>query len=240
MKGVVLAAGMGTRLFPLTDPLSKEMLPVYDKPMIVCAIEALFGAGILEVGIIVNQSAASLYRRMMLRHKWKGKLKFFVEKTKKRVGPARCLLLAEKWLGRKDFAVILGDSLFFRPLPRITRLSAPRLFVMEIGATENDLEKYSQVKLSGEHVSGFSEKPERVFSNIIQTGLFLFTADIFDRTRTFRRKGEVRMSDLTAQYVAEGRMKYTLLPPGSFLDCGTIEALFQASSRVRTQRIQGS
>lgn len=239
MKGVVLAAGTGTRLFPLTDPLSKEMLPVYDKPMIVFAIEALMSAGILEVGIIVNQSAESLYRRMLNQHKWKGKLKFFVEQTKKRSGPARTLMLAEKWLGQKDFAVMLGDSLFFRPLPKLSRLSAPRLFVMEIGATENSLEKYSQVKLSGDHISALSEKPKQVFSNIIQTGLFLFTTDIFDRTRTFRRKGEVRISDLTAQYVAEGLMKYTLLPPGSFLDCGTIEALFQASNRVRTQRLRG-
>lgn len=239
MKGIVLAGGKGTRLLPLTDPLAKEMLPVYNKPMIVHAIEVLVDGGIFEIALIVNQLTADLYRKMLDKfqpHELGCTLTYFIENDRR--GPGWALLLAEEWVGKKDFAVILGDSLFFNALPRLFRQTAPRLFIMEMTPDEDDLEKYGQVKIAGRRVIEMQWKPKRVFSNLIQTTLFLFSSDIFSRVRGLNHLAEIHMSDLTMQYINERRMQYTVLPRGSYLDCGTIEALFQAGARIRSRLLR--
>ena len=153
MKGVVLAGGKGTRLLPLTDPLSKEMLPVYNKPMIVHAIEALVSGGIREAAIVVNRSVAGLYKRLLGKFgddELGCRLTYFVEG--KRGGPGQALSLIEDWVGEKDFAVALGDSVFFNSLPILAKKSAPHLFVMEMDESEDDLRKYGQVRVSRRQV----------------------------------------------------------------------------------------
>ncbi|SRR5258708_1488419 len=238
MKGVVLAGGKGTRLLPLTDPLSKEMLPVYNKPMIIHAIEALVRGGINEIAVVVNRSVARLYRRLLGKFE-KGELgctlTYFIEE--KRAGPGQALLLVEQWTEKRDFAVVLGDSVFFNPLPFLANKSAPRLFVMEMEENEDDLRKYGQVKVAKKKVVEMRWKPKTTFSNVIQTTIFLFPADIFQKIRALTHLKEIHISDITARYIAEGRMRYTMLPSGSYLDCGTIEALFQASARIRAKQL---
>lgn len=231
MKGVVIAGGLGTRLQPLTDPLTKEMLPVYNKPMIVHAVETLINGGITDIAFITNVTVVDVYRRMLEKADLPCTIAYFTEES--RSGPGRALLLVEEWIGKHEFARILGDSLFFTKLPRLSSKKAPRLFVMEMAETENDLNKYGQVKISGRKIKEMMWKPDEVSSNIIQTTVFLFPPDIFDRIRAFGESQEIHISDLTAQYVSEGLMKYTLLPQGSYLDCGTIDALFQASVKMR-------
>lgn len=150
MKGVVLAGGRGTRLLPLTDPLAKEMLPVYHKPMILHAIEALVNGGVRQVAIVVNRSVAELYKSLLQKFPLNCSLTFFEEEE--RGGPGQALLVVEEWIGRKNFAAILGDSLFFNPLPFLPGKSAPRMFVMEMAEGEDDLRKYGQVKVSKRRV----------------------------------------------------------------------------------------
>ncbi len=236
MKGVVLAGGKGTRLLPLTDPVAKEMLPVYHKPMIIHAIEALISGGVHEIAVVVHCSTVKAYKHMLSKFKLDCNITFFAEQQ--RAGPGQALLLVESWVNNSDFAVILGDSLFFNQLPPLPHRSAPHLFVMEMCEQEDDLRKYGQVQLSDSRVIDMRWKPEQVFSQIIQTTVFLFPSSVFEKIRPLSQRQETHISDLTAQYIAEGLMTYTLLPRESYLDCGSVEALFQASVRVRTQQLR--
>ncbi len=233
MKGIVLTGGKGTRLFPLTDPLSKEMLPVYNRPMVIHAIRALLDAGIHEFAFITNTAFVDFYRRMLGNFEYDPPPRFFVEESRR--GPGYALLLAEEWIGKQDFAVMLGDSLFFAKPPFLPSLSAPRLFVMRMNPSEDEIEKYTQLRVQGENVVAIRQKPARLFSELIQTTIFLFPADVFDLVRNLSALPEIRISDIVAKYVEQSRMKFTTLPEGYYLDCGTFDALIEAGVRIKQQ-----
>ncbi len=236
MKGVILAGGKGTRLFPLTDPIPKELLPVYDRPMIVHAVQALIAGGVRDLAFVVHSTSLKLYQRTLQKFDLECTIAWFPER--KRGGPSRALLLVKEWIGMEDFAVILGDSVFFNQLPALAEKPAPHMFVMRMRPEENDLAKYGQVKVARGKVVEMVWKPAEVFSDLIQTTVFIFPPDVFARIRAFKERREMHISDLTLQYVRERAMWYSLLPSASYLDCGTVEALFQASARVRAQARQ--
>lgn len=236
MKGVILSAGRGVRIRPLTDPIAKDMLPVYNKPMIIYLIKSLVEAGVDEI-LLVVYFPVNLYKRMLKQQHFYEIVTLVIDKRLE--GPGRSLLLAEEWVAGEDFVLVLGDSVFFSDLPKLSELRAPHLFVMHMDDKEDDLSKYGQVRVFGSKVIKKVDKPEVVFSNTIQVSLWILPADIFTKAKLFSAIGEVRISALVDMYINNGLVDCTFLPSNSYLDCGTMEALFKANVKMRERVICG-
>lgn len=236
MKGVILAGGLGKRLKPLTDPLNKHLLPIYDKPMIEWAVNILVDGGIADILVLLN----GLHPGMFLEILGDGSdfgCEISYRFSKQIAGPGRTLMLAEKWINDEDFVVILGDGIFFVKLP-LLEIGSPHMFVSPLNNFD-DPRKYGQVKLSNRFIESIIWRPQELFSNLIQATCFKFSSDAFQRLKALdeNTRGEVHITALTSQYVNEGKMKYTLLPEFSYIDCGTVEALYAASKRARKMSI---
>lgn len=232
MKGVVIAGGKGTRLSPLTDPLSKHLLPVYDKPMIVHVVETLVQGGVDQILVMLTDFHPGLYLEMLGNGSSLGcRLEYRYARNTK--GPGKTMLMGKEWVGGEDFALILADSMFFRTLD-LEGKRAPHMFVMPLDGFD-DPKKYGQVTVpegSGKVASVFW-KPGEMMSNFIQTTCFVLPADAFERLERLGRKRnyEFNITALTEEYVNEGKMAYSMLPPRSFIDCGTVDALLTAQVR---------
>lgn len=237
MKGIILAGGLGTRLSPLTNPLNKHLLPVYDKPMIVHAIETLVAGGIHEIMVLLNGYHPGLFLEMLKDGLHLGCHLTYRYEEIRGEGPGNTLLLAERWVGQEDFVLILGDGVFFTELTFANK-QAPHMFVMPL-AGDDDPSKYGQVKISEGRVTEMVWKPTEIFSDLIQTTCFILPKDAFARIRQATRlaNGEWPITALTQQYVDAGLMTCTELPPQSYIDCGTIDALSKAGIRQMTRKI---
>lgn len=236
MKGVILCGGLGSRLDPLTNPLSKTLLPVYDRPMIVHSISTLVEAGVSDIMLLLGAYHPGLFLEMLGEGEHYGCQLTYRYRQEAR-GPGQALLMAEAWIDGSDFALVLGDGLYFTSLTLPPKLS-PHMFVMPL----NDFDeprKYGQVTLRDRLVETIVWKPVRQYSNLVQTTCFTFPADAFERLRQLehRQGGEIPITSLTSQYIAEGRMRYSLLPPGSYIDCGTIEALQRAGTLMAQRKV---
>lgn len=233
MKGLIIGGGAGTRMHPLTDPLNKHLLPVYDRPMIMHVIDTLVKGGITDIMLLLNGKYPGLFLEMLENGTTLG-CNIVYAYVRATAGPGGTLLLAEPWVGEEDVAVILGDSLYFTHLA-ISEKKGPHIFTMELTEMDDDPSKYGQVRVDGTHVTALVDKPKERFSDLIQTACFIFPPDVFQRVRRlqYSPEGELTMGSLVEEYVREGRLQYTMLPPRSYIDCGTKEALYKASARVR-------
>jgi glucose-1-phosphate thymidylyltransferase len=231
MKAIINAGGLGTRLSPLTNPLSKHLLPVGDQPMIAHVIKTLVAGGISEIMLSLNAYNPGLYLEML----GDGK-KYGCDLTYKYIptarGPGEGLLLAKNFVRNEHFVLALGDGLFFTPL-NFTGLRGPHMFLVPLKGLD-DPGKYTQAKIKNNRVAELAYKPKQQFSDLAQASCYVFPPDIFPRIQKLLDDGcaDVHISDLTEQYVNEGGVGYTLLPPKSHIDCGTIEALHRATAIV--------
>ena len=232
-KAVVLAGGFGARLDPLTKGvLNKHLISVHDRPMIYHVIENLVASGIADVLVLLNGPNTQL----ILEHLEDGR-QFGVTITYRYArsahGPGRALLLAEPWVGDDPFLVVLGDTILFRALP-LAGIESPSMFVSEFEDGFDDLSKYGQVELDEREgrVTKITWKPPVRRSRIIQVTAFVFGKDAFSRLHRLDREtlGEVPITALTSEYVEEGLMRYRDLGANASLDCGTLPALWKASS----------
>lgn len=241
MKGLICAGGAGTRLVPLTDPLSKHLLPVYDKPMIVHVIETLVKGGITEIMLVMSHYHPGLYLEMLGTGKTLGCNLYYRYLSGGRgredaEGPGRSLLHGREWVGNEDFAVILGDAFFIVPL-QLTGKEAPHAFLMPLEGFD-DPSKYSNVVVSGDRVADVRKKPQDKDrqTGLVEAGVRIFPPDAFDRIERLSQEKpgvQVEVSDLSMTYIREGAMRFTMLPPRSFIDCGTHESLFKAGMLAR-------
>jgi glucose-1-phosphate thymidylyltransferase len=232
MKGVIAAGGTGSRLSPLTNPLNKHLLPIYDRPMIQHVVLTLVHGGITDIMVLLSGKHPGLFLEM-LEDGAKLGCNITYRYSQPSDGPGRTALLAEKWVGEEDFVFILGDSLYVTPLS-FTDKVAPHLYVMPLNGFDNP-EKYGQVKVSDQRVEAMIWKPKELFSNLIQTTAFIFPPDAFTRLHRLSAtlQGEVHISALTAEYINEGNVTYTLLPERSYIDCGSIPALHTAAVLIQ-------
>lgn len=237
MKGVILAAGIGSRLKPLTGTIGKEMLPVYNQPIIFYVIDALISGGISQILLIVHSSTIDLYKKILMPHDYYDRINYAIDE--KPGGPGRSLLLAKEWVGQNNFALILGDSIFFTPLPLLEEKNVPHIFAMYLDDAEDDLSKYGQIEIIGNKVVKKIEKPKIKFSNIIQTAIWLFSPDVFSKIPLLENLKEIQIADLISLYLREKTLDCTFLPNGSYLDCGTFESLFRANVRMRAKIFNG-
>jgi glucose-1-phosphate thymidylyltransferase len=238
MKGIVLAGGTGTRLYPLTLSLCKQLLPVYDKPMIYYPLSTLMLAGIRDILIITTPNDLVAFQRLLgSGEKWGIHLSYAVQPRPE--GLAQAYLLGEEFVAGEPSALILGDNVYFgHGLPDLlARAVARRNGATVFGYRVRDPERYGVVEFdaAGRAVS-IEEKPARPKSNYAVTGLYFYDgrASAFARTITPSARGELEITALNNLYLESGDLNVELMGRGfAWLDTGTHDALLDASDFVR-------
>lgn len=236
-KAVVMAGGLATRLRPLTTSTNKHLLPIYDKPMIQHVVERIVESGVTDILMLLNNSFAQPVMEL-LEDGEKLNCSILYGYQKEVVSVGKHLANARDFVGDEPFLLMLGDSYFRVPL-ELSRVDIPNLWVMPLQDGFDDFRKYPEVTLSPEgKVVDIVEKPTAQKTGLIQTGAFVFPPDVFERSERLVRdvEGEVQVRVIVHEYVREGRMHATLLPPQSFLDLGTVEALYQGNTLERERR----
>jgi len=234
MKGVILAGGLGTRLYPLTKITNKHLLPVFDRPMIYYPIEALIGAGIRDIMIVTGGKKSGDFLSLLGNGSDFGLKHLNYTYQKGEGGIAEALGLCEHWAAGESVCVILGDNLIERNIARAVRNFQEQRVGAKIMLKEvHDPERFGVAELKGERVLSIEEKPRRPKSNLAVIGIYLYDARVFDIIKTLEPsdRGELEITDVNNWYIRDGSMTYEVLD-GWWTDAGTFESLLRASNMV--------
>jgi glucose-1-phosphate thymidylyltransferase len=234
MKGVVLAGGTGSRLFPLTKITNKHLLPIYDKPMIYYPIQALVEAGIRDILIVTGGRNAGDFLRLLANGKEFGLTHLDFTYQEGEGGIADALGLAEHFADGNKLCVILGDNI----IEGNVRAAADDFRKQEKGAKillkeVEDAERFGVAQMENGKIIGIEEKPKHPKSNYAVTGIYMYDETVFDKCRTLvpSRRGELEITDVNNAYIREGTMTYAHLD-GWWTDAGTFESLLRATNLV--------
>ena len=235
MKGIVLAGGIGTRLYPLTRVTNKHLLPVYDKPMIFYPLQTLVDAGIRDILIVTGGQNAGDFLRLLQNGKEFGLQQLSFAYQEGEGGIADALRLAEPWAKGDKICVVLGDNIIEGDM----REAATAFEQLEKGAMVllkevPDPERFGVPVFEQGRIVRIEEKPKKPLSSYAVIGIYFYDGTVFDRIRTLKPsgRGEYEITDINNSYIAEGTLQYTQLE-GWWTDAGTFESLWHASSMVR-------
>jgi glucose-1-phosphate thymidylyltransferase len=234
MKGVVLAGGTGSRLFPLTKITNKHLLPIYDRPMIYYPIATLVDAGIRDILIVTGGRNAGDFLRLLANGKEFGLSHINYTYQEGEGGIADALNLAEHFADGGQLCVILGDNIIegsIRPAADEFRRqpAGARILLKEVP----DAERFGVAEISGGRIVNIEEKPAHPRSNYAVTGIYMYDGTVFDKIRTLvpSRRGELEITDVNNAYIREGNMTFSFLE-GWWTDAGTFDSLLRASNLV--------
>jgi len=239
MKGIILAGGAGTRLYPITRSISKQIIPVYDKPMIYYPLSVLMLAGIREILIISTPADIGLYEHLFGDGSQLG-LKIAYKIQPSPDGLAQAFILGDEFIGSDNVCMILGDNIFYGYNFRSILEEAASIDdgTVVFGYYVNDPERYGVVEFdeNGKVIS-IEEKPEHPKSNYAVTGLYFYSNDVVEKAKKLKpsKRGELEITDLNRVYLEEKRLNVKLLGRGfAWLDTGTHDSLLQASNFIAT------
>ena len=245
MKGIILAGGSGSRLFPITRGVSKQLLPVYDKPMIYYPLSVLMLAGTRDILVISTPQDLPIFKRILKDGSQLG-LRFSFEEQPRPEGLAQAFIIGEEFIGSDTVGLILGDNIFYGPslsriLQNAVQLEAGGLI---FGYLVKDPERYGVVDFdSSGRVIGIEEKPQKPKSNYAVPGLYFYDNAVVEIAKNLKpsARGELEITDVNLAYLRQKTLKVELLGRGyAWLDTGTHEALQQAASYVQAiQERQG-
>ena len=242
MKGVVLAGGTGSRLFPLTKITNKHLLPIYDKPMIYYPIQTLVDAGIREILIVTGGRNSGDFLRLLVNGKEFGLKHLDYTYQEGEGGIADALALAEHFADGGRICVILGDNIIegsIRDAAQdfLKQPSGAKILLKQVA----DAERFGVAEIRDGRIAGIEEKPKRPKSNYAVTGIYMYDETVFDKVRTLvpSGRGELEITDVNNAYIREGTMTYAHLQ-GWWTDAGTFDSLLRAGNLAAGSRQRSS
>jgi glucose-1-phosphate thymidylyltransferase len=234
VKGIVLAGGSGSRLYPLTKITNKHLLPIYDKPMVYYPIQTLVAAGITDIMLVTGGRNSGDFLRLLGNGKEFGLKHLNYTYQEGEGGIADALALAEHFADGDQICVILGDNLIESNIRAAVdefkkQERGARIFLKEV----SDAQRFGVAELDGKRIVGIDEKPNRPKSNYAVTGIYLYDATVFDKCRELKpsHRGELEITDVNNDYIREGTMTFAMLD-GWWTDAGTFDSLLRAANLV--------
>jgi glucose-1-phosphate thymidylyltransferase len=234
VKGIVLAGGTGSRLFPLTKITNKHLLPIFDKPMIYFPIQTLVGAGIKDILLVTGGRNSGDFLRLLANGKEFGLAHLNYTYQEGEGGIADALALAEHFADGEKICVILGDNIIEGSIAEAVRAfekqeRGARILLKEVP----DAGRFGVAEMQGNRIVGIEEKPANPKSNYAVTGIYMFDGTVFEKVRNLvpSGRGELEITDVNNAYIREGTMTFSFLE-GWWTDAGTFESLLRAANLV--------
>jgi glucose-1-phosphate thymidylyltransferase len=234
MKGIVLAGGTGSRLFPLTKITNKHLLPIYDRPMIYYPIQTLVDAGIRDILIVTGGRNSGDFLRLLANGKQFGLEHINYTYQEGEGGIADALALAKHFADGQKTCVMLGDNIIegsiCKAVDQFTgQAEGAHILLKEV----QDAERFGVAEVAGGKIVGIEEKPQRPKSNYAVTGIYMYDSTVFDKIRTLvpSNRGELEITDVNNAYIGDGTMSFSFLD-GWWTDAGTFDSLLRAANLV--------